>query len=251
MKLATTSFENPEIFKSIQGEGKSIGKPCIFVRLSRCNLHCYWCDTAYTWNFNGTDFVHRDDRGSKPKKYDMNTEIFDIDVQHLKEKIISIGVNRVIFTGGEPLLQQAELGKLLKLLKHSNTSMFIEVETNGTILPKGEFRDLVDQFNVSPKLAHSRNDISVRRKNLALNFFSQDKRTFFKFVVQEKDDLVEIRELVNIYKIRPETVYLMPEGVDSKTIKDRSRWLVSESLQNGYNFTDRLHIHLFGDTRGT
>ena len=60
LTLATTTPGEPEIFASLQGEGASAGRPCAFVRLSRCNLACVWCDTAYTWRFAGDNRPHRD-----------------------------------------------------------------------------------------------------------------------------------------------------------------------------------------------
>lgn len=251
MRLAVTEPGVPEIFHSLQGEGVSAGKPSVFVRLSQCNLHCVWCDTAYTWNFQGTEFAHRDDLPGAPKKFDRTAETVNVSVDVLTERLISQPCRRIIFTGGEPLLQQRELGELIQNLKTFDPDFHIEIETNGTIQPVGLAAELIDQFNVSPKLAHSGNSASIRLRLEVLDFYASDPRANFKIVVANPSDLTEVHALVVQSGMPTGRVWLMPEGRTPAELRGRETWLAEACLEAGYNFTDRLHIHLYGDTRGT
>ena len=251
MRLAVTSPGVPEIFHSLQGEGVSAGKPSVFVRLSQCNLHCAWCDTAYTWNFLDTDFTHRDDTADGPRKYDRAAETVDRTVDELAARLMVQPCRRIIFTGGEPLLQQRELGELVRRLKNADPPFYIEIETNGTIRPAGLAADLIDQFNVSPKLAHSGNPEALRRKSETLRAYARDPRANFKIVVAAPPDLEEVAELVAESGMPSARVWLMAEGRTSAELATREGWLAEACLKAGYNFTGRLHIHLYGDTRGT
>ncbi len=73
----------------------------------------------------------------------------------------------------------------------------------------------------------------------------------FKFVLAAPEDIGEVLDLVTTHMIPPARVFLMPEGTDSETLRARMEWLVPLCLQHGFRLSDRLHIHLFGDTRGT
>ena len=251
MRLAVTEPGVPEIFHSLQGEGISAGKPSVFVRFSQCNLHCVWCDTAYTWNFQGTEFIHRDDAPGAPRKFDRAAETVDVSVETLAARLIEQSCRRIIFTGGEPLLQQRDLGVLIQRLKATDPDFYIEIETNGSIKPAGLAAELIDQFNVSPKLAHSGNAAAIRLKPDVLAFYAADPRANFKIVVADPSDLEEVHELVSSSGMPPARVWLMPEGRTPQELRSRERWLAEACLKAGYNFTDRLHIHLYGDTRGT
>ncbi|MDT7864928.1 MAG: 7-carboxy-7-deazaguanine synthase QueE [Thermoproteota archaeon] len=223
-----------EIFFSIQGEGVNIGKPSIFIRLYFCNLSCVWCDSKYTW-----------ENQDKAKE---GIDYFLMDIQEILNYISKFDCNRVVITGGEPLLHQEKLKNLLKELK--NKGYYIEIETNGTIKPKEEIIKLVDLFNVSPKLSNSKVDYKLRIRNEVLKVFSEINNSIFKFVICDVKDLDEVDELVKKLNIKKEKVYLMPEGTDEKTIKERSLWLIDESKKRNYNFTTRLHILMFGNQRG-
>ncbi len=242
LTLATTTPGEPEIFASVQGEGQSAGRPCTFMRLSRCNLACTWCDTAYTWRFEGDNRPHRDDT-----RFDRTANQITLSEEDAAARILALGQNRLVITGGEPLLQSPALARMLALLP----GIHIEIETNGTVAPTSALDALVDQYNVSPKLAHSGNAAELALIPERLAAFAADARAYFKFVVACEADVEAVQVLCSAFAIAPERTFLMPEGTDSATITARLKWLTPLVIKNDMRLTDRLHIHLFGDTRGT
>lgn len=246
LALATTTPGEPEIFASLQGEGPSAGRPSLFVRLSRCNLACRWCDTAYTWRFTGDNRPHRDDLA-----FERGDNQLTLAEEDVAARLLAFAEDRLVVTGGEPLLQAPALARLLAMLKEARPALHVEIETNGTVAPSLALDTLVDQYNVSPKLAHSGNpaDLALIPERLAA--WAAEPRAFFKFVIATPDDLAEVEGLQVRHAIVAERLFVMPEGTDSATLRTRSRWLAQAALERGWRFTDRLHIHLYGDTRGT
>lgn len=242
LTLATTTPGEPEIFASLQGEGPSLGRPSVFVRLSRCNLACHWCDTAYTWRFTGDNRPHRDNLA-----FARGTNQLVLDEAEVAARIAALGARRLVITGGEPLLQGAALARLLTLLP----DLHVEIETNGTVVPHAALDPLIHQYNVSPKLAHSGNPAELALPAERLAAWAADPRAWFKFVVASPDDLAEVRELAAGYDMAPDRLFIMPEGTNPATLTARLRWLAPLVLAEGWRLTDRLHIHLYGDTRGT
>lgn len=246
LTLATTTPGEPEIFASLQGEGPSMGRPSTFVRLSRCNLACQWCDTAYTWRFTGDNRFHRDELAFEKRENQLMMEEAE-----LAERVAALVPDRLVITGGEPLLQGAALARMVAALNTRRPDMHIEVETNSTVAPHPALDALVNQYNVSPKLAHSGNPAELALLPDRLAAWAAEPRAFFKFVIAEEADLAEVMALKDTYSIPGERLFLMPEGRSSDVVRGRSGWLADFCSRSGLRFTDRLHIHLWGDTRGT
>ena len=216
--------------------------PVAFVRLSRCNLACVWCDTAYTWHFEGDNRPHRID-----ETYDRKANQVTLEVADVAQRIAALGQDRLVITGGEPLMQGGSLAELAEALP----DMAIEIETNGTTKAPVRLDIRVDQFNVSPKLSHSGNPAELALIPERLDAYATDPRAFFKFVIAAPSDVDEVLSLHERYRFRPGHVFLMPEGTDSATLRGREAWLSELCVQHGFRMSDRLHIHLYGDTRGT
>ena len=240
--LATDDEGGPEIFASVQGEGPSMGMPVAFMRLSRCNLACVWCDTAYTWHFQGDERPHRDG-----VEYDRKANQLSLPEDEVAARIMALGQSRLVITGGEPLLQAPALGRLLELLP----DVSVEIETNGTTRAPAPLDIRIDQFNVSPKLAHSGNPAELALLPERLDAYATDPRAWFKFVIAEPADVEAVLALRDRYRFRPGHVFLMAEGTDSETLREREKWLAPLCVRHGFRLSDRLHIHLFGDTRAT
>lgn len=242
LTLATTTPGEPEIFASLQGEGRSAGLPCTFVRLSRCNLACTWCDTAYTWRFEGDNRPHRDGLA-----FERTANQITLSEEETAARIMALGGNRLVITGGEPLLQGAGLARMVALLEgHA-----VEIETNGSVAPHPALDLLVAQYNVSPKLSHSGNPAELALIPERLAAWAADPRAWFKIVVASAADVEEVAALVSAHGLPRERVMLMPEGTDSATLRSRESWLAPLCLEHRFGMSDRLHIHLYGDTRGT
>lgn len=249
MKLARLG-DGAEIFHTLQGEGVNVGQPSVFVRLSLCNLHCVWCDTDHTWNFEGTPWKHEKDTQPGYQKHRKQEAIVEMETSELVEEIRKFGCRHVVLTGGEPLLQEAGLAALIGALRSDGEAWFFEIETNGTQLPAADMIASIDQFNVSAKLANSGVAEHLRDKPEVMRGLVLSGKAWFKFVVQQEADLEEIRGLVKRSSIPWERVVLMPEGRTVEEIDQIAPWLAQRCRDLGVRFSDRLHIRLWGDRRG-
>ena len=211
-----------------QGEGPSMGRTASFVRLGRCNLACTWCDTPYTWDW---------------ERFDPAVELSERSVEDIVAELDGFGpVELLVVTGGEPLLQQRRLPPLLAAARARG--LRVEIETAGTLAPSAEVVDLVDGFNVSPKLANSGNPVERRVKPDVLRAFEATGKAVFKFVVRDEAELDEVAA----FGVSP--VWVMPEGTDAEVLTERMRALAPAVLARGWNLSPRLHVHLWGDRRG-
>lgn len=227
-----------EIFHSIQGEGELTGVPSVFVRTSGCNLRCSWCDTPYaSWNPVGEEMT----------------------VESIVERVLAYSCAHVVLTGGEPMIAKGIHDLAARLKKAGN---HITIETAGTIAPDGIACDLA---SLSPKLANSTPSVELagaswverhEKTRLQPEILRQwiDSYPFqLKFVVSDQSQLAEIKNLLLFLdrSVPPSKTLLMPEGVTLEALGARRDWLIDACKRDGYRYCQRLHIDLFGNTRGT
>jgi 7-carboxy-7-deazaguanine synthase len=222
-----------ELFYSIQGEGMLIGVPSVFIRTSGCNLRCSWCDTPYTsW---------------APESNERT-------IEEIATYVRENSTGHVVITGGEPMIAP-EIVPLTQELKR--TGQHITIETAGTVFAPVA----CDLMSISPKLANStpwereggrwaRQHERLRIQPEVLRMLMRDYVYQLKFVIANPEDTEEVRALARELGAEAARVVLMPEGTDSQTLQERGRWLAEISKQEGFRFTPRLHIELYGNRRG-
>ena len=227
-----------EIFHSVQGEGELTGVPSVFVRTSGCNLRCGWCDTPYaSWNPEGAT----------------------MSVEEVVGRVLGFPAAHVVLTGGEPMAAK-EMAELASRLRERGKH--ITIETAGTLPPHEIACDLA---SISPKLANSTPapgsiaDAWIERHETR-RFQPQVLRQWvdhypfqLKFVVERTTDLEEIRAVLADVggHIPPWKVLIMPQGTDPAGLRAGEAVALEACKTYGYRFCHRLHIHLFGNTKGT
>ena len=234
-----------EVFYSIQGEGKTVGIPSVFVRLGGCNLMCggmgtqfdgelhngaeFRCDTVEVWMKATSKGLH---------------EILPQDCV----KAIRNGAH-VILTGGEPTMQQAGLYEFISYIKTTiNQNAYFEVETNGTIMPNQFLLEQIDLWNCSPKLRNSGMDNAMTYKPDVIKELNK-KNTIFKFVVNSDKEWEEIeRDYLPI--VDREKIYLMPAGENQELLNENKQRVVELAKDKYLNFTTRLHIEIWNKKTG-
>jgi organic radical activating enzyme len=243
--LAVDDAGEPEIFRSLQGEGPHIGRPSVFVRLSNCNLSCKWCDTPYTWNWAGTPFAHA--RGAK---YDKAKEQAGRTLGELRARLEAEPVRNLVVTGGEPMLQQQALASLFAALQGPGKAWAIDIETNGTLAPAEEFDRHVSAYVVSPKLSNSGMEASLRIRAKAVAWFSASPKACFKFVVDAPSDVDEVKALARAHSLPADRIWLMPAADGPSALARKEREVAAWALAFGFRYSDRLHLRLYGAKRG-
>ena len=221
-----------EIFHTIQGEGVHIAIPSVFFRTSYCNLRCVWCDTPYTsW---------------KPENK-------DITVDEAVEKIIAYDCEHVVITGGEPFIQGEELKELCHKL--NDADRYITIETNAT---KYE-NTCADLISMSPKLHNSAPD----KENRYYKMHERDRLQFevmerfllyhecqLKFVVDSPNDYEEIKAIQKELYVPAYMIILMPQGQIAEELAAKQEWIVELCKENGYRYSPRTHVDIWGKRRG-
>jgi len=225
-----------ELFYSIQGEGKLMGMPSVFVRASGCNLRCVWCDTPYaSWEPEGED----------------------VTVGEIVERAGRFPGRHAVITGGEPMIMP-DLPELCDQLK--SRGYHVTIETAATVFAPVK----LDLASLSPKLSNStprlreegrfaRTHEQSRLNVEAIQQFIDRSPEFqLKFVVCEPADIGEIHDLLR--RLRgwsPGDVLLMPEGTTQTVLDSRAGWISETCKKEGFRFCPRLQVMLYGNRRGT
>lgn len=233
----TISFLVNEIHTCLQGEGVNIGMPSLLVRLHICNLRCSWCDTPYTHTFKSDKFQR-------------------IAAAELVKIISDFKIFHIIFTGGEPTLQN--IGMLARMLKNFSTDYTFEVESNGTRIPHKQVKGFLEsdyalmQWNISPKFENANESLVPEAISHWSSLAQTHSKVFFKFVIRKsrrKKDLQNILEIIKKFNIPTQNVLLMAEGTTQKS-QMSNVWLHDICLKHGFRLTPRLHVLIFGSKRG-
>lgn len=228
----TGTVPTSEIFGPVwQGEGPFTGRVCYFLRLGLCNLHCSWCDTAYTWD---------------NARFDVHAECPPRSTEEIREMLPESGL--LILSGGEPMIHQHN-GALQDAL---DNDLEVQVETNGTLAPNAWALERISHFTVSPKLAEQGDPLARRIRPEVLAEFAElarQGRAIFKVVVRDEAEVDLAWRFFREHDVPQAGRWVMPEGVSPEVILARARALGDHIAHRGLNLTLRQQVLLYGMER--
>ena len=204
-----------EIFKSIQGEGTRAGLPCVFVRLTGCNLRCVWCDTAYA--FHG---------GAKHSLAEVIAKVESLSGGHAGN---GRRVPLVEITGGEPLLQPETPELAERLLRDGYTVM---IETSGERFVGSLPRQVIKIVDV--KCPDSREGGKFDRANLD----AMDTKDEVKFVIASRRDYEFAKEFTKQHDLAKRVAQVLfspvfpdPAGAwPGLNARELTEWILADGL---------------------
>ena len=185
-----------EIYASIQGESSHTGLPCVFIRLTGCNLRCSWCDTAYAF-------------------YEGN----DLTIEETLQKVETFGLGLVEITGGEPLLQEDVYPLMEALLKKGYRVM---LETGGA-LPIDKVPEKVIKI-LDVKCPGS----GEEKKNHLENLKLLSPHDEVKFVLLDRTDYEWSRDLLQKHDLSSQVLF--SPVYDKLNLKDLVQWILEDRL---------------------
>lgn len=204
-----------ELYSSIQGESSYQGLPCVFVRLTGCNLRCSWCDTAYAF-FGGED-----------------KRLEDV-LKEVKEK----GLSLVEITGGEPLIQE-ECYELMTIL--CDEGMIVLLETGGSI-------DTIKVDERVKKIIDFKTPSSLMVDENEWNNISRLKAgDEVKFVICDRADYEWSIDIIKKYDLEAKTVVNLSPVYNVLEPSELVKWIMEDSLDIRVNL--QLHKYIWGEKK--
>ncbi len=206
-----------EIYRSIQGESSYAGLPCVFVRLTYCNLRCSYCDTEYAF-YEGRDCT----------------------VEQVLREVESFDCPLVELTGGEPLLQEEVFPLMDELVARGYTVL---LETGGSLDVARVNSRVIKILDLKcPGSGES-------QRNLYANLAKLQSRDEVKFVIGDRADYLWARQALTEYRLTDRYSVLFSTVFEKLPPRQLAEWLLEDNLKVRLQL--QMHKYIWGpEVRG-
>lgn len=206
-----------EIYHSIQGESSKSGLPCVFVRLTYCNLRCTYCDTEYA-------FYEGEDKS----------------IEEILTEVKKYNCNLVEVTGGEPLVQKECLDLMRKLCDEGFDVM---LETAGSL----SIKDIDERVMIVMDLKCPSS--KMEKKNLYENIHFLKQKDDLKFVIGNREDYDWSKEIISRYDVKGKCEILFSVVFGELEPVNLVNWIIEDKLDVRYQL--QMHKYIWHpETKG-